>query len=193
MAPLLTLSDSRSTRLRALAEASHDAPDVDAAGWVTLRQTEVVTIGEALEQIVVALAGEAGLRAAWARGDISNEDIGVVERSVDDVGVDELLAVTRGDTPERRAASIAFYSMTETSDWKKVRAFSEMFTGSAMEAQALVMLGRERCANLVSTPRFAELQRVLATALRDETTMINHDIADRLFTAGDIRASRGRP
>lgn len=149
-------------------EAQRDlVEDIDAVGSVYFADREIVTLADAINEIVIYLAGEAGTAVSWALGVITDQQIGGMVIPDSELTIEAALAGANGRTPAQQGASFAFYRADADHDMTSARAIAEAWTRDGLEAELLLSFCRMRTANIVNTERFQRLQNSLAVKLMD--------------------------
>jgi hypothetical protein len=157
-----------------------------ASGHVELEQRPIVDLGDALNHMLVYLAGEAAVRGAWALGLLDEIEFGFTEPAPEPETlaeqVDELLA-RRGGSPTAATASYGYLSPAAESDLAAVREISAEWAFSSLEAASMQNLAEHRVAEWVGQPRFQALLGTLGPALLKGS--MSGELADHLLGRAD--------
>lgn len=142
----------------------------DLAGCVISTDRPITSVGAAHEAIVELLAGEAGLRMAWALDVLTDAQIGGEEVPTGDLTLEELLVSSNGSKPAR-AASFGWYERSDHPDERNADEIARSFASDPFEAQAMLNYLKARTSNLVQSERFQKLMNTLADALLEHSEL----------------------
>jgi hypothetical protein len=157
------------------------------AGCVQSMPHEVTTIGDAIDELVVYLAGEAAFRVAWANGVLGNAEIGGIEA---EAPVALLLAMPNGSSMADRAAHQGWYERDDHPDERNAAALAAHFTTGALETDLLLKFARARTSAMVGTERFQALCADLARVLLKRSPLPGADAVAVLGRADRVHEIR---
>jgi len=121
----------------------------DEAGCCILPARSPENVCEAQERVVELLAGEAGVRIAWAMHLLSNDEIGGIEVPSQDFTLEELAASPNGATPQQGSAHRGWYERSDHPDEVNAAELARAFSSDPLEAAALMGYCKARTTALV--------------------------------------------
>jgi hypothetical protein len=161
----------------------------EGGGCVELKTRSDRSIHDAEDRIVVYLAGEAGLRAAWVEGAFDAEAAGRTEPAPP-LTVEDVLAAGPGAAPAVQAAYYGIRDTREDDDGQAAWSLASEWTESSMAAASLLGWCKSRTAELVATPRFQGLLGALADTLIERGPLLGIDVEHLLHRTNVVLRQR---